>query len=172
MSFIEQPVEGGAKADLGGVFAGPGLATILRPAGWEAGTDAFGLQTDTFRQKRFFTSLNGSRKRNRFNVAAFWEERKTDGTGTDDTVYGIAGNLSRTLSRRTTGSVRLTYRRTKFEGGEDRTDDFYAVTGNLSYQIFRNTSAVLSYSYTQRDSDADANDVTENAVVLRLRREF
>ncbi len=136
------------------------------------GTDAFGLQTETFRQKRFFTSLNGSRKRNRFNVAAFWEERKTDGTGTDDTVYGIAGNLSRTLSRRTTGSVRLTYRRTKFEGGEDRTDDFYAVTGNLSYQIFRNTSAVLSYSRTQRNSDADVNDLTENAVVLRLRREF
>lgn len=137
-----------------------------------AGTDDFRLQTDTFKQRRFSAALTGSRKRNRFTLATFWEERDTDATGTDDTVIGVSGNLSRALSRRATGTIRLTYRNSQFEGVEDRTDDLYTVTGNLTYQIFRNTSAVLSYSRTQRDSDADADDLTENAVVLSLRREF
>jgi len=68
--------------------------------------------------------------------------------------------------------ISLAYRNSKFEGVENRTDDLYTATGNLTYQIFRNTSAVLSYSRTQRESNGDANDLTENSVVLGLRREF
>ncbi len=135
-------------------------------------TDAFGVQTDTFRQRRFSVALTGQRRRNRFSFAGFWEERKTDRTGTDDTVIGVAANLARTLTRRATADVSLTYRNSNFDGGPDRTDHLYAVTGKLTYQMFRNASAVLSYSRTQRDSDVDVNDLTENSVVLSLRREF
>ncbi len=137
-----------------------------------AGTDAFGVQTETFRRRRFSTALTGTRRRNRFSLVAFWEKRKTEITGADDTVIGVTANLARTLSRRTTADLALAYRNSKFEGAADRTDDLYTVTGNLSYQIFRNASAVLSYSRTQRESDVDVNDLTENAVVLSLRREF
>ena len=87
-------------------------------------------------------------------------------------VIGVTANLAHTLSRRSTADVSLTYRHSKFEGGEDRTDDFYTITGKLTYQMFRNASAVLSYSRTQRKSNVDVNDLTENSVVLGLRREF
>ncbi len=139
---------------------------------FNAGTDAFGLQTATFRQRRFSIALTGTRQRNRFSLATFWERRKTDLTGSEDTVTGIAANLAHTLTRRTTADVALSYRNSKFEGTQDRTDDIYTVTGKLTYQMFRNSSAVLSYSRTQRDSDVDVNDLTENSVVLSLRREF
>ncbi len=135
-------------------------------------TDAFSVQTDTFRQRRFFATLTGRRKRNRFNFTGFWEERKTDRTGADDTVIGVAANAARTLTRRSTADVSLAYRNSKFEGGTDRTDHVYAVTGKFTYEMFRNASAVLSYSRTQRKSNVDVNDLTENSVVLSLRREF
>ena len=134
--------------------------------------DAFGLQTETFRQRRFSAALTGSRKRNSFSLAGFWEGRETDLTGADDTVFGLTANLSRTLTRRSTADVSLAYRNSNFGGTRDRTDNLYTVTGNLTYQMFRNASAILSYSRTQRISDADVNDLTENAVVLSLRREF
>ncbi len=134
--------------------------------------DAFGLQTETFRQRRFSAALTGSRKRNRFNLSGFWEERETDLTRTDDTVIGVAANLSRNLTRRATATVSLAYRNSKFGGTDDRTDNIYTVSGNLTYQMFRNASAILSYSRTQRNSDADVDDLTENSVVLSLRREF
>jgi uncharacterized protein (PEP-CTERM system associated) len=135
-------------------------------------TDAFSVQTETFRQRRFLATVSGSRQRNRFNLSAFWEERKTDRTGRDDTVIGATVNAARDLTRRTVGDVSLTYRNTEFEGGIDRTDHLYSVTGKLTYEIFRNTSAVLSLSRTQRSSDVDVNDLTENAAVLGLRKEF
>lgn len=139
---------------------------------FNAGTDAFGLQTATFRQRRFSAALTGSRKRNSFSLAGFWEERETDLTGADDTVFGLTANLFRTLTRRSTADVSLAYRNSNFGGTRDRTDNLYTVTGNFTYQMFRNASAILSYSRTRRNSDADVNDLTENSVVLSLRREF
>ena len=158
--------------DFVGTDAAGNLIDLRTGLPFNPATDAFSVQTDTFRQRRFLATLTGKRKRNTFNFSGFWEERKTDRTGADDTVIGVAANAARTLSRRTTGDVSLTYRKSEFEGGTNRTDHLYAVTGKLSYEMFRNTSAVLSYSRTQRKSSVDGNDVTENSVVLGLRREF
>lgn len=137
-----------------------------------AGDSNFGFQSSTFRQRRFNAVLSGERRRNTFSLGATWESRKTDLTGIDETVISGNAAVGRRLTRRTTVNLSASYRNTDFGDAAGRIDNFFTVQGDLSYRIFKSANAVLTYTRTQRRSNADGNGLTENAVVLGLRQEF
>ena len=137
-----------------------------------AGDSAFGLQTDTFRQRAFNASVSGTRDRDNFRLGARWESRETSATNIEQIVYGVDGGYSRTLSRRTTANLAASLLRTDFGDAAGRVDNLFTFQGDLSYRIFRTTNAVLAYVRTQRRSESESNGLTENAVSLTLRQEF
>lgn len=139
---------------------------------FQPGDDNFDLQNNTVRSERFSAGVSGVRGRNNFNLLGTWETRDTDATGNEQTVIGGSIILGRQLTPRTRGSLVLDYANTDFGTADGRTDDRYLVSALLSYTIFRNTALDFNYSRTQRASNVDTNDMTENAAFVRLSRIF
>jgi uncharacterized protein (PEP-CTERM system associated) len=136
------------------------------------GDDNFDLQSNTVRSERFAAGVSGTRGRNNFNLLGSWETRDTDATGLEQTVIGGTMILGRQLTPRTRANLVLDYANTDFGTADGRTDDRYLVSALVSYTIFRNTALDLNYSRTQRASNVDTADLTENAAFVRLSRIF
>ncbi len=139
---------------------------------FSAGDPAFGLTTNAFRQKRLSLSLSGSRRRNTFSLQGFRETRETDATGTEETSFGVTVGFSRRLSRRADTSLGVSYRNTDFGTADGREDDFYSVSAGFTYRISQGLNGALSYNLTKRDSTTGGNDLTENAVTVRVQKTF
>jgi uncharacterized protein (PEP-CTERM system associated) len=139
---------------------------------FRVGTDDFSLQSTTVRSDRFAAGMNATRGRNSYNLQTNVEKRSTDATGIEQFVIGAGFGFSRELTPRTRGSVGLTYTNIDFGTADGRVDDRYAFNVGLSYLLFRNTSFDMNFLRTQRFSQQDANDLTENAAFVRLTRSF
>lgn len=132
----------------------------------------FGLQNFAFRQKRFSIGGDGTRRRMTYGGSAFWEERLTESTNVTETIYGASLRIGRTLSSRARGSVGVTYRNRDFGDAQDRKDHEISSSVSYTYQIFKDVEATLAYNLTRRiTNNADAH-LTENAVTLRLSKQF
>lgn len=134
--------------------------------------DAFGLSEDTFMQRRFTLSLNGSRRRNAFGGQVFWEERDFEASGIVETVYGGSVNLSRQLRHRLNGGLTFSYQATDFGTPDERTEDEINASTSLSYQVRNDIQATVSYNLTLRKVNNAPDDLLENSVTVGLTKSF
>ena len=134
--------------------------------------NGFGLAENSFRQKRATLTLNGSRRRNTFNVGLFWEERDTEATGIVETAYGGNFGVTRRIRPRLNGGLNFSYRATDFGTPDDRSQDEYGASTNLSYQVRNDIQATLTYNLTLRKGNNAPNDLMENSVTLALTKSF
>jgi uncharacterized protein (PEP-CTERM system associated) len=136
------------------------------------GGELFGFQSVSFRQKRFSAAASTTQGRNNFRVNAFVEKRDTDFTGSEQTVYGVGANFGRTLTRQATGNVGLTLSRSDYGTADGREDDFISLFAGISYFLFKDVQANLNYFHSQRLSNLEGQDITENAVSVSLSKTF
>jgi uncharacterized protein (PEP-CTERM system associated) len=136
------------------------------------GNESFSLQSNTVRSDRFQAGVLATRGRNNYNLQGNVEKRKTEATGIQQFVVGTTLGFGRQLTPRTRGSVNANYSNIDFGTTDGRVDDRYTFSLGLSYQLFRQTSLDLNFTRSQRFSDQDINDLTENAAFVRLNRTF
>ncbi|MGE0744139.1 MAG: TIGR03016 family PEP-CTERM system-associated outer membrane protein [Rhodospirillales bacterium] len=136
------------------------------------GGELFGFQSVSFRQKRFSAAAATTQGRSNFRVNAYLEKRESAFINSDQTVYGVGANFGRTLTRQATGNVGVNLSRTDYGTGDGREDDFIALSAGLSYFLFRDVQANLTYFHTQRLSNLEGQDITENAVSVSLSKTF
>jgi uncharacterized protein (PEP-CTERM system associated) len=137
-----------------------------------AGSTEFGLQNNTFRQKTFRLRLIGSRKRNTFSGGIDWESRKTELTGITETVTGGDFQLTRELSRVSTGTVALGYHRRDHGTPDGRKDDELSGVLSYAYRLVKDADVRLTYDLTWRKSNISSQDLTENSITLALIKRF
>lgn len=145
---------------------------------FSAGNTGFGLQTNSFRSKRFSAALSGSRRRNRFSLRLGWESRETDGAnatgavGAEQIVRSAGASWGRTISQRTTGNLGVNFSNTDFGTEPGRVDNHLSLTAGLGYTIFTATTANLNYTFARRDSNVSSSRFHENSVFVNFRHTF
>jgi uncharacterized protein (PEP-CTERM system associated) len=136
------------------------------------GDSAFGLTDNSFRQKQFNASLSGSRKRNTYAATAFREVRETDATGLTEIALGGSVSFGRRWTRKANSNFSLSYRNTDYGTADGREDDSINAAASFSYRIYKDVNGTITYNLSKRDSNVGDNDITENAVTLRLSKTF
>lgn len=136
------------------------------------GGELFGFQSVSFRQKRFSAAASTTQGRSNFRVNAYLEKRDSAFINSEQTVYGVGANFGRTLTRQASGNLGVNLSRTDYGTADSREDDFIALSAGLSYFLFRDVQANLTYFHTQRLSNLEGQDITENAVSVSLSKTF
>lgn len=137
-----------------------------------AGDESFSLFDQSFRRKRLFVAVSGSRGRNTFDAQAFRESREIDAVGRTEVVIGTSGAWSRALSRRADLKFSLSFRNTDFDTADEREDNRLNISTAYSYRFFENLTGGVSYSLSYRDSSIDLNDLIENVLAVNARKAF
>jgi len=137
------------------------------------GNDNLDLIDDIFKESRLSVGLNGTiGTRTHVNITAFRTKRTFDASDTDDTVAGILANVARDLSRNLLVEAGVIYSKTlnsRFPMGEDDTDLGFNVGG--TYRFSETFDVRLAYYRRDQNRPIDS-DVTENSVILILRKSF
>ena len=136
------------------------------------GDPNFGVSNNAFRERNFTMSLAGSRGRSSFTAQTFVQNRKTDATGGDETVIGGSASLSRALTRKASASVNLSFTNTDFGTADGRKDNLFTASLSYSYLLVGGLSASLSYTFSNRASTVDVNELRENVATLRVTKSF
>lgn len=122
--------------------------------------------------KTFTMGVSGVKGRNTYSGSGSYVEREFLDDGTNDTVAAIDARYARQLSRQlefTLGGGYSEVLDSQVAGQKDST--YYGQTG-LNYQFTATVSGSLSYSYFERDSETDTDDLRENTVSVSLRKTF
>ena len=130
------------------------------------------LVDDSFRSETFELGLSGSRGRSSFSVSANMT-RRLFGDADGDQGKDLSGSLSMSFSRRLSPILSASVNGTaSFENpsGIDNNTQTYRAGANVSYQLGPTVSTSLRYDYLRQDSFDET--VTENAVSLRVTKEF
>jgi len=105
-----------------------------------------------------------------FNGSRSWEETTVEDSSTALTTVVGAGVTHSLLDTVSLDAV-FTYTREEFED-TDRTDNTYSGGPGVTYLMNRFLHWRLSYTYTQRESDAPGEDYTQNVVLLTARLQY
>ena len=148
------------------------------------------LVDEVFVTRNFSANIGYLRRRDTFNVQVFRFEREGQGTQSDEKSIGFTSTWNRTVNRRLSGGLRLTFRsgnsnqfarnqstRQQFVSSnigsinpfqvnqnQNADSDVYFVTPFVSYTLGPSVSTNFSYTYTKSSSDNLANNYTENSV--------
>ena len=137
------------------------------------GNDNLDLIDETFKEARLSAGLNGTiGTRTHVNVTAFRTKRTFDAIDTDETVAGILASVTRDLSRKLLVEAGVIYSKTlnsRFPMGEDDADLGFNVGG--TYRFSETFDVRLAYYRRDQNRPIDS-DVTENSVILILRKSF
>ena len=132
---------------------------------------AQGLVAGGFRQKQLTATLRAIRGRNTFVVTALRDERIFNTATGDTTSHALTASWNRSISRKLNMQLSLSLRDNDAAGTASDTTS-YTARGTFSYRIGETLLASLSVERSEVNGNLPANDVKENLVTLRLRKEF
>lgn len=137
-----------------------------------AGDRAFGLDNETFRQRRMTIGLSGSRRRNSFGADIFYEEREFEVQNRNEVSFGAGVRLGRQHTRRLSSSFTLNYRRLDPDQSPNQVENEGSVGASLSYRLSETAVASMGYNFTLRRINNSTDNLHENAVTVGLRKTF
>jgi uncharacterized protein (PEP-CTERM system associated) len=133
---------------------------------------AQGLVGGGFRQKLASATLRAIRGRNTFVVTALRDEREFSAATGDTTSHALTASWSRNISRLLNMQLSLSLRDNDNSGAGLSDTQSYTARGTFSYRIGETLIASLSLERSEVNGSLPADDVRENLVTLRLRKEF
>ncbi len=131
----------------------------------------FSFSDVDFRQRSAVGTLTLQQKRTRSYISGDYEWRTFDDDSGTGESWGVSTGVDHEINENTSLSARLSFRQSLFEDGV-RVDEI--VVGNLSWTrtVSKYFRFALSYDRSQRFSNADGENLTENAITLYLRGTF
>jgi uncharacterized protein (PEP-CTERM system associated) len=132
---------------------------------------AQGLVDGGFRQKQLSATLRAIRGRNTFVVTALRDQRIFNTVTGDTTSHALTASWSRSISRLISMQLSLSLRDNDARG-VNNDNSSYTARGTFSYRLGETLVASLSVERSEVNGNLPANDVKENLVTLRLRKEF
>lgn len=131
----------------------------------------FSFSDVDFRQRSAVGTLTLQQKRTRSFVSGSYEKRTFDDASGTARAWGVSFGTNHEINENTSLNARLSFRQSLFEDGV-RVDDF--IVGNLTWTrtVSRYLRIAVSYDHSQRLSNADGENLEENAVTLYLRGTF
>lgn len=137
-----------------------------------AGDRAFGLDNETFRQRRLSIGWSGSRRRTSFGGDIFYEKREFEVQNRTEVAFGAGVRLGRQHTQRLSTSFTLNYRRLDPDRAPNQVENEGSVGASLSYRLSQTAVASMGYNFTLRRINNSADDFHENAVTVGLRKTF
>jgi uncharacterized protein (PEP-CTERM system associated) len=147
------------------VDAGTGLP-------FRARDPAQGLVGGGFRQKQLSATLRAIRGRNTFVLTALRAERIFNAATGDTTSHAVTASWKRSISHLFNMQLSLSVRDNDVSGAGGSDTTSYTARGTFSYRLGDTLVASLSVERSEVDGNLPADDVRENLVTLRLRKEF
>jgi uncharacterized protein (PEP-CTERM system associated) len=131
----------------------------------------FSFSDVDFRRQSLVGTFTLQQKRTKHYISGSYERRTFDDNSGTARSWGTSYGVDRKVTEKTILSARLSYRQSLFEDGV-RIDDF--IVGNVSWaktisEYFRIS---ISYDHSQRQSNANGEDLMENALTFYLRGTF
>ena len=82
-------------------------------------------------------------------------------------MFGASANVSRRMSRRTSGSITGSWQQNELAGG-DRDDRRWDIGLSFSRQMARDVSVSADYRHIEQTSDLPADEFKENRFSMRV----
>ncbi len=121
--------------------------------------------SDTSIARTFRASLIGSTGRNQYSLSTVYQNIEQEGGGDEETVTTVSSSVSRNLSPRASASVDASYSHSDFSD-IGREDDQFSAGARYNYNVFTNVNAFSSYQFRTRLSNLEAEEFTENRLVV------
>lgn len=125
---------------------------------------------EAFLERVLTIALSGSRGRNSYGAQLSHIRRSTDLSDRDERVVSGAIDFGRQLTPRASINLVTSYSDTKDSTSSDQ--DTFRFTASWNYIIGDGFIGGVSYSYLNRDSEADDRDLRENAISVRVGKIF
>lgn len=136
------------------------------------GDATFGLDNNSFRQRRYSIGLNGVRRRTSYGTSLFYEEREFDTAARTEVGYGGSLQLGRQHTPRLSSAISFSYRHFDPDDGTDQVENEGSVASSVSYQVSNTARAALSYQFSLRRVNKSPDDFHENSVTVTLSKTF
>ena len=124
------------------------------------------------KSKTYTMGLAGDYGRNSYSAGASYINREFLDDGTDENVVAINASFARQLSRQLEWSLIGGYSEILDSQIVGQKETAYYGETALNYQFTRDLSGSLSYSYFNRDSESNVEDLRENNISIALRKAF
>jgi uncharacterized protein (PEP-CTERM system associated) len=124
------------------------------------------------KSKTFSMGLSGTRGRNTFSGRTSLVQREFLSEGTDDEVVAFDSTFARQLSPQLEMTFAGGYSQVLDPELAGEKDKSYYGRAALNYQFTRSLTGTVSYSYFERNSETDTNDLRENNISVGVRKTF
>lgn len=126
-----------------------------------------GLTDDVFISRVFTASIGYTRRRDNLAIRVNRREQESTLSSQTESLFGIGGSWSHTLSRRLSTGFSADYQ-TRESDNVAQGSDFLSLSPFVSYTIGPHVSSRLSYQYMDSVSGDASDDFVENAVTGTL----
>lgn len=158
-------IDGGSFND-DGVFV-DGLGNPIDPNDL-----VFGFTDEAFRYRRLSFETRYEHRRTTASLFGYYDRRSF--SSSDNTVheYGARFTISRQFNPKARGTFEFLYDYEDFDRGPGRRDHFFGIRTSFHYDFSRYFTTVLSYVYSNRNSNQNQFDSTGNTVTLSVQANF